>query len=66
MWCKECKLYYLIKLRSYSYQLITKNKGFNVRANISQRMSGFCTQTIVLLKPSLLHVRLSGYAMAIS
>ena len=43
---------------------MTNNKKSNVRANISQRKSGFCTQIIILLKPPLLYVHLLGDAMS--
>ena len=49
--------------RRYSQQFIANNKRFKIRANISQRKSGFCTQKVVLLKLSLLHVHVRGAAM---
>ena len=43
------------KLRIYSDQLMKNNEKLNIRANISQRKSGFCTQIIIFLKPPLLY-----------
>ena len=60
MWCWECKLYYWTKANKVSVQLITNNKSFNVRQNISQGKSRFYTKIIVFQKPSLLHVDLRG------
>ena len=64
MWCREGKLYYWTKANKVYVQLITNNKSFNVRQNISQRKSRFYTKIMVLLKTSLLHVHLRGDAMA--
>ena len=46
-------------------KLITNNKSFNVRQNISPRKSRFYTKIMVLLKPLLLHAHLRGDAMAL-
>ena len=65
MWCREGKLYYWTKANKVYVQLITNNKSFNVRQNISQGKSRFYTKIMVFLKPSLLHVHLRGDAMAL-
>ena len=48
-----------------SCKLIICNKRFNVRANTCQRKSEFHTQILILLKPSLIHVRLTSDIMDI-
>ena len=45
-------------------QRLTRYSG-NYKQNISQRKSRFYTQVMVLLKPSLLHLHLTGDAMII-
>ena len=47
----KCEFFVLQLCYVCSYELITRNKRFNVRANIYQRKVGFCTQIIILLKP---------------
>ena len=53
------------RLKIFSDQLLTSNKVFNVRVDISQRKIGFYTQIIILPKPPLLHVHIRGDAVAI-
>ena len=48
-----------------SFKLITENKRFNVGEKICQRKSEFCTQILILLKPSLIHVHLTNDSMVI-
>ena len=52
-------------IKSYSDLLVTNNKRFNVRVNISQCKSTFYTQILVLLKYKLLYVHLRADAIAV-
>ena len=65
--CGTKNVYFGIEkmLKSYSYQFITSNKRFNLRANISQCKTRFYTQLTILLKSLQLHVHLRRNAMAI-
>ena len=59
----DCFVLYLYYVCSFKF--IRKSEIFNVGEKICQRKSEFCTQILILLKPSLIHVHLRNDSMVI-